>query len=207
MMTCEMVREALALAPLEDDALLADHIDGCAGCERYRRQHRTLDVVLRAEMTWEAPAALGARLLALAANPAAALEQAATLEQAPAPAPLAAPAPAPAVPARSRPKPWIVTTVYGLTAAVVVLSLLVAWQAVVLFAPQFDLSTVLTQLLALPQQGLAYLNKALPESRYAIDLFLRVRVQLMWLLLVAVLWAALDSMNLQFRFRGREITL
>lgn len=197
MMTCEMVREALALAPLEDDAQLAEHIDTCVGCARYRRQHRTLDVVLRAEMTWEAPAALSAALMALAANPAAALAQA--------PAPLAAPAPA--APARSRPKPWIVTTVYGLTAAVVVLSLLVAWQVLAVFAPQVEIGVALTQLLALPERAVAYLNQALPQSRYAIDLFLRVRVQLMWLLLVAVLWAALDSMNLQFRFRGREITL
>lgn len=199
MITCETVREALALAPLEDDALLAEHIDGCAGCARYRRQHRTLDVVLRAEMTWEAPAALSAALVALAANPAAALAQA--------PAPLGGPAAAPAVPARSRPKPWVVTTVYGLTAAVVVLSLLVAWQVLAVFAPQIEIGAALTQLLALPERAVAYLNAALPQSRYAIDLFLRVRVQLMWLLLVAVLWAALDSMNLQFRFRGREITL
>lgn len=201
MMTCEMVREALALAPLEDDALLAEHIDTCVGCARYRRQHRALDVVLRAEMTWEAPATLSAALMALAANPVA------VLEREPDPAPLAAPAPAPVAPARSRPKPWIVTTVYGLTAAVVVLSLLVAWQVLALFAPQVEIGVALTQLLALPERAAAYLNEALPQSRYAIDLFLRVRVQLMWLLLVAVLWAALDSMNLQFRFRGREITL
>jgi hypothetical protein len=46
-----------------------------------------------------------------------------------------------------------------------------------------------------------------PQSRYAIDFFLRVRVQLIWLLVVAVLWAVLDKTNLQFSFRGRQISL
>jgi hypothetical protein len=36
------------------------------------------------------------------------------------------------------------------------------------------------------------LTQSLPESRYAIDLFLRVRDQLIWMLMVAILWVALD---------------
>lgn len=206
MMTCDDARDALALQPMLDDPALDTHLAGCAGCTRYRRQQRALDGVLRTELAWEAPAALTARLAALAANPAAALA-----EPTPAPAVLApslAAALAPSAPAMiARPKPWIVATVYLLTAALVAVSLLVAWQVVGAVAPQFELSGLLTQLLALPERAQSYINQKLPQSRYAIDLFLQVRVQLMWLLLVAVLWAALDNVDLRFSFRGRQISL
>lgn len=199
MISCNDVREALALQPTLEDAAIEVHVTGCDDCTRYRRQHKTLDVVLRAEMSWEAPAALSARLLALVANPAAVLEVS--------PAPVALPvAPARAIVA-AQPKPWFVSTVYALTALVIVVSLLVAWQVVGALVANVEIGAALTQLLALPAQGLAYLNQKLPQSRYAIDFFLRVRVQLMWLLLVAVLWAVLDKVNLQFSFRGRQITL
>ena len=38
-------------------------IYACAGCARYRRQHQTIDALLRAELRWEAPETLTARLL------------------------------------------------------------------------------------------------------------------------------------------------
>ncbi|KPV52744.1 hypothetical protein SE17_13655 [Kouleothrix aurantiaca] len=194
---CATVREALALEPMTEDPQVQAHLDGCATCARYRRQHQSLDVVLRAEMSWEAPAALTARLLAIAADPAAAIEQAS--------APFAPRQAAQAVPAR--PKTWFVSVVYALTLMIIALSLLVAWQVAGALLAQVEPGAILTQLLALPQQGLTYLIAKLPQSRYLVDFLLRVRVQLMWLLLVAVLWAVLDKANLQFSFRGRQITL
>jgi len=105
---------------------------------------------------------------------------------------------------RARPRGWYVTAVYGLTAAVVALSLLIAVQLVGALADQVSISAAITQLLALPGQGLSYLTQALPQSRFVLDFILRVRDQLMWLLLVAVLWAALDKWNIPLSFGGRR---
>ncbi|HEX9373810.1 MAG TPA: hypothetical protein VF897_22550 [Roseiflexaceae bacterium] len=198
MIDCNDVRETLALQSLIEDAALEEHLDTCAACAKYRRQHQALDLVLRAEMHWDAPAALTARLLALTGAPELVL---------PGSAPVARTPRAQAAPARPQPKGWYVTLVYALTLAVVGLSLLVAWQFVGSLTPQVELGAALTQLLALPGQGLRYLTEALPQSRIAIDMFLRLRTQLMWLLLVVVLWAALDKWNPQFTFMGRQISL
>ncbi len=199
MMTCNNVREMLALQPLIEDPAIEMHLDQCDACTKYRRQHQALDVMLRAELHWEAPAALTQRLLALVAVPAKKSQL-----------PIASPRPlmqprAPIAP--MRPQAWFVTSVYVLTMVIVALSLLVAWQVIGSLTSQIEVGALLTQLLALPAQGLAYLNQKLPESRLAIDFFLRVRVQLLWLLLVAVLWAVLDKVDLQISFRGRQISL
>ncbi len=199
MMTCNNVREMLALQPLIEDPAIEMHLDQCDACTKYRRQHQALDVMLRAELHWEAPAALTQRLLALVAVPAKESQL-----------PIASPRPlmqprAPIAP--MRPQAWFVTSVYVLTMVIVALSLLVAWQVIGSLTSQIEVGALLTQLLALPAQGLAYLNQKLPESRLAIDFFLRVRVQLLWLLLVAVLWAVLDKVDLQISFRGRQISL
>jgi hypothetical protein len=182
-MICNDVRDLLALDPKSEDALVHMHLDECELCASYRRQHQTLDVVLRAEMRWEAPAALTAQLLALVNAPAVAVQQ---------------------VHVRARPRGWYVTAVYGLTAAVVALSLLIAVQFVGALADQVSISVAITQLLALPGQGLSYLTQELPQSRFVLDFMLRVRDQLMWLLLVAVLWAALDKWNIPLSFGGQR---
>jgi hypothetical protein len=197
-MKCDDVREMLALDPVVEDTTVQAHIDGCEGCALYRKQHHTLDVVLRAEMHWEAPVALTARLLALATAPELVTELKLPQVQA---------TPAPVVPVRERPKGWYVTTVYALTLLAVAVSLLIGWQLASLLLAEVPIGDALIQLMALPAQGLTYLTQTLPESRYLIDFLLRVRTQLMWLLLVAVLWAALDSRNFQFTFRGRQISL
>ena len=188
-MKCDDVRDLLALQPSIEDPDVQAHVDGCVGCARYRRQHQAIDVVLRAEMRWEAPEALTARLLAIAGAPGLAPVRLAPAQ------------------ARPRPKAWYVTTVYALTLAAVAVSLLIGWQLASLLLAQVPIGAALTQLLSLPGQGLAYLTQTLPESRVAVDFALRVRTQLMWLLLVAVLWAALDKWNPQFTFRGRQISL
>jgi hypothetical protein len=186
-MICNDVRDLLALDPKSEDSLVHMHLGECEICASYRRQHQTLDVVLRAEMRWEAPAALTAQLLALVNGPAVAMQQA-----------------APQVLVRARPRSWYVTAVYALTAAVVALSLLIAVQLVGALADQVSISVAITQLLALPGQGLSYLTQTLPQSRFVLDFILRVRDQLMWLLLVAVLWAALDKWNIPFSFGGQR---
>jgi hypothetical protein len=197
-MTCNDVRELLVLQPAVEDAEVQAHVDTCAGCARYRRQHQTLDVALRAELRWDAPEALTARLLAIAAAPGVATQVR---------LPEARQAMAPITPARPRPKAWYVTTVYALTMLAVALSLLIGWQFASMLLAEVPIGAALAQLLSLPAQGLSYLVATLPESRYAIDFLLRVRTQLMWLLLVAVLWAALDNWNPRFTFRGRQISL
>jgi hypothetical protein len=193
-MICNDVRDLLALDPNTEDTLLQAHLGECELCAGYRRQHQTLDVVLRAEMRWEAPAALTAQLLALVNTPAMAMQGAASQQ----------PIHAASRRIQARPRGWYVTAVYGLTAAVVALSLLIAMQLVGALADQVSISAAITQLLALPGQGLSYLTQELPQSRFVLDFILRVRDQLMWLLLVAVLWAALDKWNIPVSFGGRR---
>lgn len=189
MITCKTAREQIALDPNAVDQELDAHVSDCCECTAYRRSHRTIDTVLRAELHWEAPPALTAQLLALAA---------------------------PALPAfsasvanvaieRSRPNRWYVTLVYVLTIAVVALSLAVAWQLFSVIASQLGIGDALTELLALPGRMLQELAKTLPQSRFVIDFFLRARDQLMWLLLAAVLWAALDKWTPQINFGRRQL--
>jgi len=185
MIDCTQARELLALEPASEDALLQGHLTQCEGCARYRRPHQALDVALRAELHWEAPSALTARLLALAAA---------------GPAALVAP------PVRPSPKRWYVTTVYLLTAAAIGLSLVIAWQFFGMLATQIGLGDALAQLLAAPSQGFEQLGRLLPVSPGAIDFALKVREQLMWLLLVAVLWAVVDKWNPQFSLRRGQIS-
>ena len=189
-MICNDVRDLLALDPKSEDSVVRAHLGECEICAGYRRQHQTLDVVLRAEMRWEAPAALTAQLLALVNAPALAVPQA-----------------APQAHVRERPRGWYVTAVYVLTAAVVALSLLIAVQLVGALADHVSIGAAITQLLALPGQGLLYVTQVLPQSRYVLDFILRVRDQLMWLLLVAVLWAALDKWTIPLSFgRQRQVS-
>ena len=187
-MICNDIRDLLAFEPTSEDALVHAHLGECESCTAYRRQHQTLDVVLRAEMRWEVPAALTAQLLALVNNASAVGVQQAARQ----------------VLMRAHPRGWYVMAVYALTAAVVALSLLIAVQLVGALADQVSISAAVTQLLALPGQGLSYLTQTLPQSRFVFDFILRVRDQLMWLLLVAVLWAALDKWNIPLSFSGRR---
>lgn len=176
MIRCNDVREHLALQSASEEPAVQEHLTQCGACAGYQRQHRALDVLLRVELRWEAPAALTARLLALAAPP------------------------------RPRPKRWYVLLVYLLTLTAIGISLAVAWQFFGLLAAQFGFADALTTLLAAPSQGLAQLVQVLPESRFAIGFFLRVREQLMWLLLAAVLWAILDKWNPRLNLIGRRVS-
>jgi predicted anti-sigma-YlaC factor YlaD len=189
MMQCDEVRDLLALDVDDDTPDLRAHLASCSGCAAYARSQASLDVILRTEMRWEAPANLTAQLLALA-------EQGtlATIVKPEAPRPL---------PFR-RPQGWYLTLVYVLTFGAIILSMGVAWQFVGMLIGDISLQDAFAQLLAAPSRGLAMLTSHLPQSRPAIDFFLRVHEQLLWLLLAAVLWAALDKWNPQVSFGRRQ---
>jgi hypothetical protein len=185
MIDCNEARERLALEPDSEDTSLQGHLAQCERCARYRRPYQALDMALRAELYWEAPAELTNRLLALAGGPAALTAVMAE---------------------RARPKRWYVTIVYLLTAAAIGLSLAVAWQFFGLLAAQIGLGDALAYLLSAPPQGFDQLTRMLPVSPGAIDFALKVREQLLWLLLVAVLWAVVDKWNPQFSLRRGQIS-
>jgi hypothetical protein len=167
MLNCDETRDLLALDPINENLEVDAHLAKCQACSIYRRKSEALDMMLRPALHWEAPTELTAALLALAANPARAMT-------------------------RNRPSRWYVTLVYLLTVAIVSLSVAIAWQFLGIVAAQIGLLDMLTELVALPARGLQQLTLALPESRYAVDFFLRVRDQLLWLLAAAVLWAMLE---------------
>jgi hypothetical protein len=189
MMQCDNVRDMLALDVDDDTPELRSHLASCSACAAYARSQASLDVVLRTEMRWEAPAHLTAQLLALAEQ--GALATAVNPEPS-----LALPPP--------QPQRWYSTLVYVLTFGAIILSMGVAWQFAGMLMGNVSFQDAFAQLLAAPSRGLALLTSQLPQSRPAIDFFLRVHEQLLWLLLAAVLWAALDKWNPQVSFGRRQ---
>lgn len=176
-MNCDTIRDELALNPATDDAAVQTHLQHCPACEAYRRSHAALDAVLRREMHWQAPAALTASLLAIAAA-APLIENGAWL-------------PAP----RQRPQGWYVTLVYVLTAMAIAVSLMVAWQVVGGLLVQAGVTDVWAWLWNAPSQATQALVQALPQARDVLAFILDMRDKLLWLLLAAVLWAAFDKWN------------
>lgn len=182
MVTCDAARDELALDPTTQNAAVQSHVQTCIACAAYYRRHVALDEVIRTELHWDVPADLTARLLAITRTPAAF-----------------------AAPVALRPKRWHVALAYLAATVSIVLSLLIGWQLVSLVAAQFDFQVVITNVMAFPGEALAWLTQALPESRYAVDFFLHARSQLVWLLLVALVWAMLDKWNPQLpTFRRRQ---
>jgi len=181
MINCDNARELLTLEPASKDEALMSHLAECQRCARYRRPQQALDMALRSELQWQAPAALTANLLALAALGPAALAM------------------APA--ARMQPKRWYVVVVYLLTATAIGLSLAIAWQLVGLLAAQMGIGEAISQLVGAAGQGYEQIIRMLPVSQTTWTYFLRAREQLLWLLAVAVLWAVVDAWNPQFGLR------
>jgi hypothetical protein len=181
MIDCNEARELLAVEPAAGDEVLESHLAQCERCARYRRPQEALNAVLRAELQWQAPVALTAHLLALAAAGPAAL-----------------------MPARPQPKRWYVVVVYLLTATAIGLSLAVAWQFFGLLAAQIGLSAALAQALAVPGQWFEQIARSIPMAPSTIQFLIKAREQLLWLLLVAVLWAVVDKWNPQFSLRRSQ---
>lgn len=166
-MNCRHTRAELTLQPSSTEVQVQAHLATCPLCDTYRQQQTKLDTALRAELHWQAPADLTARLLVLAAAPL-------------------------LMPPVMRPKTWYVRLVYVLTLLAISCSVLVGWHIAAMLVAQFGVGDTLAWLWGAPAAGIERLHELLPQSRYAIDFFLRVRDQLLWLLLTAVLWATLD---------------
>lgn len=182
MLTCDDARDELAIDPQTHDSGVQDHVQSCPACVAYIRRHNALDSATRTELRWEMPTDLAARLMAMALSPAGF-----------------------AMPARPQPKRWHVVLAYVATTASILLALLIGWQVVTLLVTQYGVEAQISALLALPSQWLAQLTQNMPESRYVVDLLLRARTQLVWLLLVALVWAMLDKWNPQIpTFRRRQ---
>lgn len=172
MMTCEHAREILAVNPHTEDEQIQQHLESCPLCAVYQRGSYALDVMLRAELRWEAPEHLTKNLLSLAMMPSVVL-------------------------APGRPRGWRIRIIYALTLLVVVISLAIGSQIAWAFASQMGLFTMLNELFAAPARFLQQLAIEQPQSRYAIDLVLRIRDQMLWMLVAAVLWALFDRVSLQ----------
>lgn len=182
MLTCDDARDELALDPTTNDPAVREHMQACARCAAYTRRNNALDTLARAELHWDVPTDLAARLMAIAMSPTGF-----------------------AVPPRHQPKRWHVALAYTATIASILLALLIVWQVATLVITQYGLQAQVSALLALPSQWQSQLTHALPESRYVIDLLSRARTQLVWLLVVALVWAMLDKWNPQMpSFRRRQ---
>jgi anti-sigma factor RsiW len=169
MLSCDEARALLALhADTEiNDAALHDHLARCPACTAYYRRNRVIDRTLREELRWEVPSVLTAQLMAIAL-------QSAAFSTAP------------------RPRRWYVVTVYTLTAMVLAVSLAVAWTFGGSLVMQIGLNDALAWVFDTPAQWLAQVMPMQTGSQWVLEFALRVRDQLLWLLLAAILWAILD---------------
>jgi hypothetical protein len=169
MMSCDEARALLALHTESEinDATLHGHLADCPTCAIYHRRNRVIDATLREELRWEVPSVLTAQLIAIAL-------QASHLTPA------------------SPPRRWYMLTIYMLTAMVIAVSLAVAWTYGGSVLMQIGTSDALAWVFDTPAHWLAQVMQAQPDSQRVIEFALRVRDQLLWLLLAAILWALLD---------------
>lgn len=181
MIDCQIARDLLVLEPESENKELQEHLRSCDNCTTYQRPLLSFDKTLRAELTWEAPVDLSARLLNLAMMGPAALET----------------PPEPVMPIPMKPKRWYVVTVYVLTAMAIGVSLMVVWQIVSALAIQWGFGATLSQWFDAIAVGFEQFKQSLPVSSKTVDYALQVRQQLLWLLLVAILWAIVDKWNPQ----------
>jgi hypothetical protein len=169
-----------------------------------------LDRVARDELLMPVPAALTARLQALVPEPArvaspldAVLREALVVQAPPdltarlqALVPVAVPA-ARSVAAVPRPRPWVIATVYCVTAALLFLSLLYAGQIYSLMIAQLGLSEWLSQVGRWPAEVLDLLYSVVPQARVVVGVLVRLQQPLQWLLAALVLWAVVDMSQQQ----------
>ncbi len=163
-----------------------------------------LEAALRAEVCVSAPADLTERLMALVAPERApasrtdvALREALVLQ---APPDLTArlqalmPQPAPA-----RPQRWVVTTVYFVTAALLMLSLTFAGQVYGLLIAQLGLEAWIAQIAALPGDLLNQLYAYVPQARTVVGALVQLQQPLQWITVALLLWAVIDMTQRQRR--------
>ena len=182
---CNQIRNELALHPTTNDSELQSHLAQCNACAAYARRHEALNTMLQVELRWQTPPMLTEQLLSLVAIAPAEIER---VQRAP----------------FSPPKGWYITLIYLLTIIAVGISTAVVWQLFGLVIAEIGVQDIWAQLVAVPAQWLTQLTHTLPESRYLINFLLKVRDQLVWLLLAAVLWAALDTWHPHLNLRRRQ---
>jgi hypothetical protein len=144
-----------------------------------------VDAALRDALLVQAPPALTMRLLDLVPQMAIAAQS----------APVVAPQPL----SRPQPRRWVVATVYFVTAALLLFSMLYAGQLYSAVITQLGLENALTQIAALPADLLERLYTVLPQSRIVIGVFVQLQQPLQWLLVALVLWAIVDMTQRQSR--------
>ncbi|MGQ9548033.1 MAG: anti-sigma factor [Roseiflexus sp.] len=169
MLSCDEARALLVLhAEAEiNDAALREHLVRCPACAAYSRRNHVIDRTLREELRWEVPSVLTAQLMAIALQSA-------------------------ACSAAPRPRRWYLVAVYILTAMVLAVSLAVAWTVGGSLVMQIGLDDALAWAFDIPAQWLAQVIPLQPGSQWVIEFAWRIRDQLLWLLLAAILWAILD---------------
>lgn len=169
MLNCDEARALLAIHSDEEinDTSLHRHLAECPACAAYHWRNRMIDRTLREELRWKVPPVLTAQLMAIAL-------QSAAFATAP------------------RPRRWYVVTIYTLTALVLAVSLAIAWTFGESLVMQIGVGDALAWVFDIPAQWLAQVMPIQPGSQWVIEFALRVRDQLLWLLLAAILWAILD---------------
>jgi anti-sigma factor RsiW len=158
-MSCKEIRENIATGA--GSSQVAEHVAECVECAAYQRRNVALDVTLQAELFHFAPARLTEQLLAFAANPDA---------------------------ARPEPRKWYVNLVAFLTAAALMVSMLVSWELGNLLLQQLGLADMFNRIAAIPGDLLRQVTTAVPQTSYALSIFQVVRDTALWLLCAAVIW-------------------
>ena len=135
------------------------------------------DLVLRAELHWEAPPDLSARLLALVPGGLVAM---------------------PGAIVRAQPKLWLRVLMLVLTALALGLSFTIATQVYGALASDLGVSNGWEQIQAWPTIATGWLFENVPGTSIVVSLLGSVRDQLHWLIAAVVLWMALDGWSPSF---------
>lgn len=178
---------------------------------RPARAQDRLDVAARDELLVAVPADLTARLQLLVAQPAparsvldVALRDALVIQAPPeltarlqALVPQAAPVVVPEFAPVARPRRWVVATVYFVTAALLLLSLMYAGQIYSLMIDQLGLNMWLSEIASWPAEMLNQLYTVVPQARTVVSTLVRIQQPLQWLLVALVVWAVIDMSQRQ----------
>jgi hypothetical protein len=145
-----------------------------------------VEATLRNELVLQAPIDLTARLQALVPQMAASLAN-----------PEAAPVPVVVQPVPTRPRRWVVATVYFVTAALLLVSLFYAGQLYSAVAVQLGIQEWLAEVAKLPGTLLTQLYNYVPQARTVVGILVQLQQPLQWLLVALVLWAVIDMTQRQ----------
>jgi hypothetical protein len=133
-----------------------------------------LDLVVRDELVVQAPPALTARLGGLVPQMSAELQA-----------------------ARPRPRRAVVATVYFVTAALLVLSLMFAGQVYSTVITELGLEAWLARIAGLPAELLTLLYSYVPQARVVVGTLVELQQPLQWILVGLLVWAIVDMSQRQ----------